>query len=196
MSDAATPGAPVDPEPAARTPFDEHYERYRATPDPWQELAKLEYGADRSYATTVAGLINNAEPAQRAGMEKKLLAVLIRSDCTAAARAFVCQMLARIGTAACVPALAALLRDAATADDARFALETLPDPAVDAALRDALSSLAGPAKAGLIGSIAIRNDKAALPALQSIAQDAAEPALVRETAARAVARLNRPAATS
>jgi hypothetical protein len=99
-------------------------------------------------------------------------------------------MLARVGSAKCVPALAALVRDPQTADAARTALEVIPGPEASAALRDALASLPGPAKAGLIGSIAARRDATARPALTALKDNPAEPPVVRGTAARALKNLS------
>ena len=59
-----------------------------------------------------------------------------------------------------------------------------------AALRDALGTLKGAPKAGVIGSLAVRGDKKALPALKAIAADAAESAEVREAAERAATALS------
>jgi HEAT repeat protein len=91
-----------------------------------------------------------------------------------------------------VPALAPLLRDAKATDAARFALEPVPGPAADAAFRDALPALKGNAKAGLIGSIAVRGDAAARPALATLKDNPAEPPIVRTAAARALERLASP----
>lgn len=74
--------------------------------------------------------------------EAKLIAVL-KSSAEAHAKADACQQLASIGTADAVPALAALLADEKLAHMARYGLETVPGPAVDVALRDALGKLTG-----------------------------------------------------
>jgi hypothetical protein len=98
-------------------------------------------------------------------------------------------MLGLIGTAASIPTLARLLSENETADVARMALDQIDDPHVSDACRDALGKLSGAAKAGLIGSMATRNDRGALDLLRTIAQDPAEPADVRASATRAVERL-------
>jgi hypothetical protein len=98
-------------------------------------------------------------------------------------------MLAMVGSAKSVPALAPLLRDPKSTESARYALQPIPGPEASAALRDALSALTGPAKAGLIGSIAMRRDAAAQPALTAIKDNSAEPAIVREAATRALEKL-------
>lgn len=164
-------------------------EWYSATPDPWAALARLEHGGDRTAATTVRSAVVHAGPAQQSAIERKLLDVLAREDATDTARMFVCRMLWLIGSATSVPALAALLDDARTADMARYALDAIDERAVDEAYRAALAKLSGAPKAGLIGSIALRGDGAALPAIEAIARDPVEDAAVRTAAQRAMERL-------
>jgi thioredoxin-like negative regulator of GroEL len=170
-------------------PFRAYEERFIASPDPWTEIGRLDHGTDRTFGSTVRAMVMNAEPAQRPAMETKLLAVLARTDATDVARLFACRMLALIGSAKAVPALAALLGDAKTVDAARYALDAIDDPSVDDAYRGALEKLSGPAKAGLIGSIALRGDAQAIPALTAIKGRTAEPQLVRTAATRALERL-------
>lgn len=138
-------------------------------------------------------MVVHAEPPQRAAVEGKLLEALARPGCTDAARQFICEMLALVGSARSVPALAALLEKPATADAARYALEPILDTAADEALRAALPKLTGAPKAGLIGTIALRGDASALPALVTIQENASETSEVRAAAARAITRLRKPA---
>jgi hypothetical protein len=98
-------------------------------------------------------------------------------------------MLALVGSAQSVPALARLLRDPTATESARYALEAIPGPAADVALREGLPALSAEAKAGLIGSIAARRDPAARPVLVALAAAATEPAIVRDAANRALAHL-------
>lgn len=156
------------------------------TPDPWKLCAELEYGGDRSFASTVEQLVVQMPPSNWTKIEELLLTALALPNCTEAGRAFLCKMLALVGSASSVPALTALVRDSKTADAARAALEIIPGPEAGAALRDALAQLGGNAKAGLIGSITARRDLVARPALAALKDSPAEPAIVRGTAARAV----------
>lgn len=156
------------------------------TPDPWKLCAELAYGGDRTLASNVEQLVVQTARPDWTKVEGQLLATLALPGCTEAGRAFLCRMLALVGSARCVPALAALVREGKTADAARTALEVIPGPEASAALRDALASLAGDAKAGLIGSIAARRDVAARAALAALKDNTAEPAVVRGTAARAL----------
>lgn len=181
--------------PAARTkrqasanPAD-RYSNAGATPDPWDECARLEYGADRSFAWSVREQVIATPPEGRGRAEEKLLKALAAEGRTDAGLAFVCQMLAMVASAKSVPALAPLLRDVKTADSARYALERVTGPEADAAFRDALPALTGNLKAGLIGSIGVRGDAAAKSALAALKDSASEPAIVREAAKHALERL-------
>jgi hypothetical protein len=156
------------------------------TPDPWEVCARLEYGGDRSYAWSVNQQVVRTAPAGQAKVEERLLAALASTGCTDAGRAFLCRMLVLVGSAKSVPALVPLLRNPRTTDVARYAIEAVPGVAADAALRDALGSLSGNAKAGLIGSIAARGDLVARSALVAVKNNSEEPVIVREAAARAI----------
>jgi hypothetical protein len=188
QSTAAKPVQSLGPERSVRGAS--YLNQTAETPDPWQLCAALEHGGDRSFASTVEQLVVQTTPPNLPKVEQQLLAALARPGCTEAGRLFLCKMLARVGSAKCVPALAALVRDPQTADAARTALEVIPGPEASAALRDALASLPGPAKAGLIGSIAARRDATARPALTALKDNPAEPPVVRGTAARALKNLS------
>ena len=162
---------------------------FGSTPDPWEACALIQYGGDRSLAWSVREQVISSPPDERAQIEARLLKALARSGCTEAGRAFLCQMLAMVGSAKSVPVLAPLLREPKSTEAARYALQPIPGDEVSAALRDALGSVSGAAKAGLIGSIAMRKDAAARPALTSLKDNAAEPEIVREAATRALEHL-------
>ncbi len=153
----------------------------------------MSHGGDRSHASALERRVTSAEPAQHRELEQRLIAVLERPELTGAGRLFVCRMLALVGSAACVPVVARLLESERTADNARVALDGIADASVDAAYRRALDALRGAAKAGLIGSMAMRGDRAALGALSEIAKDARESSMVKTAAERAVQRLERMA---
>jgi ABC-type Fe3+ transport system permease subunit len=107
------------------------------------QSATLWQGFSLKWYSVVA---NDAE-ILRAAKNSLIVATLATPGCTEAARAFACEMLALVGSAKSVPALAALLRRTETADAARFALEAIPGIEAEAALRTALSALTGDAKA-------------------------------------------------
>jgi HEAT repeat protein len=116
--------------------------------------------------------------------EAAQLELLKKPDATLAQKQDACRNLAIVGTAKSVPALAGLLGDAGLSHMARLALEPIPDPAVDAALRDALGKVTGSPQLGVIGSIGVRGDQQAIPALTKLLT-ASDPA-VAAAAARAL----------
>jgi hypothetical protein len=93
------------------------------------------------------------------------LLALLASDASFPEKARACQRLARIGDKDSVPALAGCLGAGQVADHARIALQGFPFPEAAAALRGALATLQGPALAGVIDSLACRQDMAAVPAI-------------------------------
>lgn len=118
--------------------------------------------------------------------EAKLIAVLT-SNAEYTQKADACRELAHLGTADAVPALAAMLADDKLSHMARYALETIPGPAADAALRDALGKLKGLALSGVIASIGVRHDEKAVPALVALLKD--PDTQVSQTAARTLGRI-------
>jgi len=123
--------------------------------------------------------------------ETKLIAVL-QSNAEYNQKADACRELARIGTAECVPALAALLADEKLTHMARYGLETVPSPAVDEALRLALGKLKGRSLAGVIGSIGVRHDEKAVVVLGVLLKD--PDTEVAQAAARALGKIGNDAA--
>lgn len=97
------------------------------------------------------------------------LVELVRSpDASAFEKAKACQRLAIVGTKDAIPALVALLADEKLNLYARFALEAIPDPAVDDALREAATRLQGRQRVAVINSIGKRKDAKALDLLQGL----------------------------
>jgi HEAT repeat protein len=123
--------------------------------------------------------------------ETQQIAVL-EGNAPFAEKAAACRALVQSGTAAAVPALARLLDDEKLAHMARYALEPIPDPAVDVALRAALDRLNGRRLVGVIGSIGVRHDRAAVGALVKRLQDA--DGEVVQASARALGQIGVPAA--
>lgn len=125
--------------------------------------------------------------------QKELLAVLQSPDSPRGEKAITCKHLARCGDAEAVPALAALLADVELATWARIALEAIPDPAADAALREAASQLQGRLLVGVINSLGMRRDAQAVGILAQ--QLTAADAEVAASAAVALGRIGDAAAT-
>jgi len=96
--------------------------------------------------------------------EDDLIAVL-NSDAAKSEKAITCKKLAVYGSAKAVPALKPLLKDEELISWARIALEAIPGPEADAALRDALGEVSGRSLIGVINSLAVRDDKQAVPGL-------------------------------
>ena len=133
-----------------------------------------------------------ARPAQNS-REARLIAVL-NSGATLHDKAAACLELSRVGSKDSVAPLAALLGDEKLAHMARYALEPIPDPAVDAALRDAMGRLKGRPLVGVVGSIGVRRDAQAVEPLSRLLRDP-DPD-VAQAAARALGSIGGPAAVA
>jgi HEAT repeat protein len=151
-----------------------------------QLLSKIKtYDFDKSRVDCikVSDMIREASgKPEMKGMEKQLDAFL-ESDATYAAKDFVCRELSIAGTEASVPALASMLTDEKVSDIARYALERIPGPAVDDALRKALPKAEGKAKIGIINTLGVRGDKKAVESLAKLTNDANETVAVAAVAA-------------
>ena len=126
-------------------------------------------GSLMTVAQTCAVGADDKKPAD--DQEAKYLAVL-RSDAPAAEKALACKGLAIYGGKNAVPALAPLLADEQLASWARIALQTIPDPAAEDALRQAMGKLRGRLLIGVINSIAVRRDAKAADGLIERLKDA------------------------
>ncbi|HPS00853.1 MAG TPA: HEAT repeat domain-containing protein, partial [Candidatus Sumerlaeota bacterium] len=118
--------------------------------------------------------------------EKELLDIL-KSGASQKEKADACRQLSLVGSKEAVAGLAALLTDEKMSHMARYGLETIPDPSVDEALRDALGKVKGRLLIGVIGSLGVRHDEKAVAPLLGLLKDA--DAGVAQAAARAVGRI-------
>lgn len=117
---------------------------------------------------------------------------VLKSDAAQKDKADACRMLQRVGTKAAIPALAALLPDEKLSHMARYALEPMPFPEVDEALRAALPSLKGRQLAGVIDSLGVRRDaKAVAPLAKFVGDPDKEVAAI---AVRAIGSIGTPEA--
>jgi HEAT repeat protein len=132
----------------------------------FEALKTYQWGTDRKVLTPIDDAIpeTHGDAAAQKELETRLAAVL-GSNLSRAAKDFACRKLTVIGTAASVPALASLLNDKDLSHMARYALERIEAPEAAQALRDALPSLKGKLKIGVIGSLGVRRDTAAIVAL-------------------------------
>ncbi len=102
-------------------------------------------------------MVRAADTANAAERERNLISVLT-SDAPPAEKAITCKKLAIYGSKNAVPALASLLTNPDLCSWARIALEAIPDPAADDALRAALDKVQGRLLIGVINSIGYRRD--------------------------------------
>jgi HEAT repeat protein len=135
-------------------------------------LKTLDWGADLKPLKPIDEAINSSrgDASARKELESKL-AALLSTDASRSAKDFICRKLMIIGTAASVPALAALLADKSLSHMARFALERIPAAEAGQALRDALAKVQGDQKLGLITSLGARRDDANVQALTELLGD-------------------------
>ena len=106
-----------------------------------------------------------------AGADEAQLIRVLQSDASPHEKDAACARLKRIGTAECIPALAALLTDGQLSHSARYALESMASPQASAAFVRALDSTSGLTRAGIINSLAVRREPTAVPALAKLLAD-------------------------
>lgn len=139
-------------------------------------------------ACLVAALPSSAQ--QAGGVDSAaLIAVLQSADASLHDKALACKQLAVVGDDSAVPVLASLLGDEKLSHYARFALEPMPGKA-GAALREALNTVQGTLKLGIINSIGARRDAEAIPALKELL--ASDDLALADAAASALARIGTP----
>jgi HEAT repeat protein len=161
-------------------------------------MFNLRYSSTFGAFIAAAGLLALTSAARAAGDDKKagdeqakLIAVL-GSGAAPADKALACKGLAIYGDQQAVPALAALLADEQLASWARIALQSIPGPAAEEALRQALGKLQGRLLIGVINTIAVRGDAKAADALIARLKDA-DPE-VAQAAAVALGSIGGPSA--
>jgi len=117
-----------------------------------------------------AGTVAQDQPA--ADVKQNDLIAVLQSDAPKSEKAITCKRLAIYGTEQCVPVLAPLLADKELASWARIALEAIPGPVADAALRNVVGKLEGRLLVGAINSIGVRRDVQAVDTLVQKLDDA------------------------
>lgn len=139
--------------------------------DPYTEILSYQFGQPRTALAAIEAEIRAAKPDQLQAIESKLLSVLQSPAATRDAKDWVCRQLRQAGSEQSVPVLAPLLADKDLATVARLALQSIPGPKVDEALRDALGKLHGDLKAGVMQTLGARGDRQAVPLLAPLASD-------------------------
>ncbi|MBN2272666.1 MAG: DUF1080 domain-containing protein, partial [Sedimentisphaerales bacterium] len=134
----------------------------------FREIEDYDFGKSRKALAAIEEQIRSTPAGGMASIETKLLAALNSPNTSFAAKQFVCHMLRRIGSAKSVPALAKLLSDKELSHMARLALQYMPAPEAGDALRNALDSLDGNLKVGVVGSLGQRGDVKAVPQLTKL----------------------------
>lgn len=143
-------------------------------------------------ALAVAGPVRGDD--QDAAARRAELVAALKSDATPDAdKALTCKKLAIYGDKDAVPALAALLPNQQLSSWALIALEVIPGPEADAALREAMGNLKGRELIGVINSIGVRGDAKAVDALAARLKDA--DVEVASAAAAALGHIGDAAAT-
>lgn len=154
----AAPSARLDPRPKPALTTDPG-----GLDDPFTKIPRHEFGQSRVVLSGLEAEIRTA-PAQRLQeIESKLIEILESPKATYAGKLFVCRMLRRVGSKKAVLPLSRLLNDEKLSDPARFALQGLPYPEADDVLLNSLDTLKGDLRIGVIGSIAQRKDRRAVP---------------------------------
>ncbi|MCY2996396.1 MAG: HEAT repeat domain-containing protein [Planctomycetota bacterium] len=137
------------------------------------KLATYDFGGDNGPLNAITEMVtaSQKQPEQRQQLAAKLAAVLA-STAPRGAKDFACRQLSLIGTADQVPALASLLADDNLSHMGRYALERIPGPAADEALRQALGKVKGKLLVGVINSLGNRRDQNAVSDLAKLVGDA------------------------
>jgi len=123
------------------------------------QTARWQYETSRQPMQALAEAVARAQalPAEMRAIEQKFIAFL-KSDATPGGKDFICKQLSVMGTEASVPALVEILGDPKMAELGRYALERIPGPAVDRALRASLAKSAGRTRIGIINTMGVRRD--------------------------------------
>ena len=147
------------------------------------KIKTYDFNQSRADTVKISDMIREASGKPEMKAMEKQLDDFLKSDASYAAKDFVCRELSVAGTEASVPVLSSMLTDGKVSDIARYALERIPGPAVDDALRKALSKANGKAKIGIINTLGVRGDKKAIEPLAKLTNDANETVAVAAVAA-------------
>lgn len=144
------------------------------------------------YTVLMAVALAAAVPVHAAEVKPADLIALLQSDAPKAEKAKAFKPLAIFAGRDAVPAIAPYLADEELASWARIALEAIPDPACDEALRKAAARLQGRLLIGVINSIGVRRDVQAVDLL--VARLGDPDTAVATAAAAALGRIGNEAA--
>ncbi len=153
------------------------------------DLAGYKSGEDHAPVQNMATLLQHI--AGKAGLLRQTergLIGLLAGEADLEAKLQACQVLARIGSEACIPILEKMLADPTTNHMACWALQPNPSPKADAALRSALAGTKGKATVCICGVLGHRRDAASTAALAKLA--AAGDPMVAESALSALGKIS------
>jgi HEAT repeat protein len=150
--------------------------------DAFEALKRFDWGTDLGALAPIedAVIAAHTDAAVSQDLENRLSGAL-KENLSRDAHGYVCRKLAIIGTAASVPTLAGQLSNKDHSHMARYALERINGPEAGASLRDALPTLTGNQKIGVIGSLGSRRDAAAVAPLGKLLHTD-DPAVARAAA--------------
>jgi HEAT repeat protein len=136
------------------------------------EIKEFDYGQNRESLSHLKELVKASldSPDLTHRIELEMI-VFLNSDATFAGKQFVCEQLSIIGTKEAVPTLTRMLSDNKSYDIAIYALQRIPDPAVDLALRDALLVSEDKVQIGIINALGERQDINAVTQLEKLIYD-------------------------
>ena len=173
MSTALAAGAALSSQAGEASPLDKAFEA----------LKSYKWGTERSVLKPIDDAVAGSykKPEERKKLELRL-ASLLKEKLPDAAKDYICRKLRLIGTAACVPFLAPVLRDEKLSHMARYALERIPGPEAVAAMREAVGDLTGRRKIGCINSLGVRRDQESIGLLKKLLDDS-DPGIAGAAAA-------------
>jgi len=138
-------------------------------PELLSKVAAYDYSQSRKPLSKLSDIIRNGQgsPELLSKIENEFVS-LLQSDTTPAGKGFICRELSIIGTGRSVPVLVGMLTEPETSDMARYALERIPDPAVDDALRATLPKSTGNERIGIINALGMRGDRKSVAVLKDM----------------------------
>jgi hypothetical protein len=138
-------------------------------PELMSKVAAYDYGQSRKPLSELSDIIRDGQgsPELLSKIENEFV-TLLQSDTTPAGKGFICRELSIIGTGRSVPVLVGMLTEPETSDMARYALERIPDPAVDDALRATLPKSTGNERIGIINALGMRGDRKSVAVLKDM----------------------------
>jgi len=137
----------------------------------YESIVSYQYGQNREALMAIEEDIRSATRERRKSIEARLAEVLKSSEATMDCKQFVCRMMRWVGTENSVPVLSPLLADEKLSHMARYALQSIPGPAVDKALRAALTGATGKMKSGIIDTLGERGDSNSIETLGRLIND-------------------------